>query len=163
MENKMVTVIYDRRKLSEKKGMGYVEVRVNLGHKVRKYITLCYTSPAKWKKEAASDEAKLLIKKCEDILTAMSVLGEESNIENFNKHFSGESMKPTVKKQIEEPKKATKPEEFVVMRMALSHNVPIENVARMLGHQDIKTTQIYAKVLRSTIERHATALQNSII
>ena len=47
--------------------------------------------------------------------------------------------------------------------MALSHDVPIENVARMLGHQDIKTTQIYAKVLRSTIERHATALQNSII
>ena len=47
--------------------------------------------------------------------------------------------------------------------MALAHDVPIENVARMLGHQDIKTTQIYAKVLRSTIERHATALQQSII
>ena len=47
--------------------------------------------------------------------------------------------------------------------MALAHDVPIENVARMLGHQDIKTTQIYAKVLRSTIERHATALQKSII
>ena len=40
MENKLVTVIYDRRKLSAKKGMGYLEVRVNLGHKVRKYITL---------------------------------------------------------------------------------------------------------------------------
>ena len=47
--------------------------------------------------------------------------------------------------------------------MALAHDVPIENVARMLGHQDIKTTQIYAKVLRTTIERHATALQRSII
>ncbi|WP_419558156.1 tyrosine-type recombinase/integrase [Prevotella sp.] len=46
--------------------------------------------------------------------------------------------------------------------MALAHDVPIENVARMLGHQDIKTTQIYAKVLRTTIERHATALQRSI-
>lgn len=47
--------------------------------------------------------------------------------------------------------------------LALSHDVPIENVARMLGHQDIKTTQIYAKVLHSTIERHAEALQKSII
>ncbi len=46
--------------------------------------------------------------------------------------------------------------------LALSHDVPIENVARMLGHQDIKTTQIYAKILRTSIERHATALQSSI-
>lgn len=47
--------------------------------------------------------------------------------------------------------------------LALSHDVPIENVARMLGHQDIKTTQIYAKVLRSSIERHSLALERSIL
>ena len=47
--------------------------------------------------------------------------------------------------------------------LALSHDVPIENVARMLGHQDIQTTQIYAKVLRSTIERHAEALQGALL
>lgn len=97
MENKLVTVIYDRRKLSAKKGMGYLEVRVNLGRKVRKYITLCYTSPEKWEKEAESEEAKLLIKKCEDILTAMSVLGEESNIENFNKQARNHQLKPARK------------------------------------------------------------------
>lgn len=101
MENKLVTVIYDRRKLSAKKGMGYLEVRVNLGHKVRKYITLCYTSPDEWEKEAASDEAKLIIKKCEDILIAMSVLGEESNIENFNKHYSGEEKKAKPTKAVD--------------------------------------------------------------
>lgn len=39
--------------------------------------------------------------------------------------------------------------------MALAHDIPIENVARMLGHTDIKTTQIYAKILKSTIERHS--------
>ena len=103
MENKLVTVIFDRRKLSAKKGMGYLEVRVNLGHKVRKYITLCYTSPENWEKEAASEEAKLLIKKCEDILTAMSVLGEESNIENFNRHYSSDEKKPTAPKAMENP------------------------------------------------------------
>ena len=47
--------------------------------------------------------------------------------------------------------------------LALAHDVPIENVARMLGHQDVKTTQIYAKVLHSTIERHSIALSKSIL
>ncbi len=111
MENKLVTVIYDRRKLSAKKGMGYLEVRVNLGHKVRKYITLCYTSPDNWEKEAASDEAKLLIKKCEDILIAMSVLGEESNIENFNRHYSGDDKKPAATKVFEKPVVEVLPDE----------------------------------------------------
>ncbi len=47
--------------------------------------------------------------------------------------------------------------------LALAHDIPIENVARMLGHEDIRTTQIYAKVLRTTIERHASNLQSAII
>lgn len=38
--------------------------------------------------------------------------------------------------------------------LVLSYDVPIENVARMMGHTNIKTTQIYAKILKSTIERH---------
>lgn len=32
--------------------------------------------------------------------------------------------------------------------LALAHDVPIENVARMLGHEDIRTTQIYASAPR---------------
>lgn len=47
--------------------------------------------------------------------------------------------------------------------LSLSHDVPIEKVARMLGHTDIKTTQIYAKILKSTIERHAVELSNAIL
>lgn len=37
--------------------------------------------------------------------------------------------------------------------VALTHNVPIEIVSKMLGHKDIKTTQIYAKVLKTTVEK----------
>lgn len=47
--------------------------------------------------------------------------------------------------------------------LSLSHDVPIEKVARMLGHTDIKTTQIYAKILKTTIERHAVELSNAIL
>lgn len=36
--------------------------------------------------------------------------------------------------------------------MCLQAGVPIESLARMLGHTDIKTTQIYAKVLDSSVE-----------
>lgn len=46
--------------------------------------------------------------------------------------------------------------------LALANDVPIENVARMLGHTDIKTTQIYCKILNTTIERHSNNLQRRI-
>lgn len=42
--------------------------------------------------------------------------------------------------------------------LSLSHDIPIEHVARMMGHKEIRTTQIYAKVLKSTIERHASQM-----
>ncbi len=46
--------------------------------------------------------------------------------------------------------------------LALSYDVPIENVGKMLGHTKIRTTQIYAKILKSTIERHTLALASKI-
>lgn len=46
--------------------------------------------------------------------------------------------------------------------LSLAHDVPIENVARMLGHTDIRTTQIYAKILKTSIERHAENLARGI-
>lgn len=36
--------------------------------------------------------------------------------------------------------------------MALNMGVSIENLAKMLGHTDIKTTQIYAKVLNKSVQ-----------
>ena len=61
-----------------------------------------------------------------------------------------------------------KPVTFHVARhsfatLSLSHDIPIEKVARMLGHKDVKTTQIYAKVLKSTIANHANDLSRAII
>ena len=36
--------------------------------------------------------------------------------------------------------------------LALSHGTPIEIVSKMLGHTNIKTTQIYAKILAKDVD-----------
>ena len=45
---------------------------------------------------------------------------------------------------------------------ALNNGVPIEVVAKMLGHTNIRTTQIYAKVLNSEVEKGFDLLENKI-
>lgn len=44
--------------------------------------------------------------------------------------------------------------------VVLANDVPIEALAKMLGHKDIKVTQIYAKVLDNTINRVSDKLFN---
>jgi len=46
--------------------------------------------------------------------------------------------------------------------LVLSHDVPIEKLAKMMGHTEIKTTQIYAKVMKESIERHTQSLIESM-
>ena len=45
---------------------------------------------------------------------------------------------------------------------ALNNGIPIEVVSKMLGHTDIKTTQIYAKILNSEVEKGFDLLENKI-
>ena len=46
--------------------------------------------------------------------------------------------------------------------LCLNHGSGIENVSKMLGHTNIKTTQRYAKVLRSSIIQHSSMLASMI-
>ena len=46
--------------------------------------------------------------------------------------------------------------------ITLSQGVPIETVSRMLGHSEIKTTQIYAKITNDKIDEDMKALDNRI-
>ncbi len=46
--------------------------------------------------------------------------------------------------------------------ICLSNGVPIESLAKMMGHTDIKTTQIYAKITHEKLSRDADLLANRI-
>lgn len=46
--------------------------------------------------------------------------------------------------------------------LLLTYDIPMEDVSRMLGHTDIKTTSIYAKILNKTIGRHGNTLSATI-
>ena len=98
MERQFVDVIYDRRKISAKKGLGYLEVRVYLGRNERRYFSMGQVAPEEQEELAHSDEVVRLVKKCEKIIAAMKVLDEDLTMEVFNSHFDGEERKPKVVK-----------------------------------------------------------------
>ena len=96
MKKELVEVVFDRRKNSEKRGYGFLEVQVYLGRATRKYIMIGKYSPDDWQAAAASPETQALVAKCKKIIAAMDVLDEERTYDNFMYHFNGEDKKPKV-------------------------------------------------------------------
>jgi integrase/recombinase XerD len=47
--------------------------------------------------------------------------------------------------------------------IALTNGVPMESVSKMLGHNNIKTTQIYARVIESKISSDMLKLRKKVI
>ena len=46
--------------------------------------------------------------------------------------------------------------------IALSNNMPIETLSKVLGHSSLRTTQIYAKILDSKISSDFDALDRAL-
>ena len=44
----------------------------------------------------------------------------------------------------------------------LNHNIKIETLAKMMGHTDIKTTQLYAKIVNKTVESAFDSLEQTL-
>ena len=47
--------------------------------------------------------------------------------------------------------------------LMLAHGCTMENLARMLGHKDIRTTQIYGKILKQTIENQIANIYKTLL
>ena len=101
MKKELVEVVFDRRKNSEKRGYGFLEVQVYLGRATRKYIMIGKYAPDEWQAVAASPETLALVAKCKKIIAAMDVLDEERTYDNFMYHFNGEDKKPKVEEKHE--------------------------------------------------------------
>ena len=109
MEKQFVDVIYDRRKVAAKRGVGNVELRVYLGRNERKYFSLGKAAPDKWQEVVEAEETQKLLKKCQKILAAMDVLEEDMTMDNFNIHFYGEDeMKKREEEKAKEPDNSKK-------------------------------------------------------
>ena len=46
--------------------------------------------------------------------------------------------------------------------ITLANDVPIEIVSRMLGHKRIETTQVYAKIMNTSIVKHMEGLKDKL-
>lgn len=99
MKKDIVTVIYDRKKTSARRGTGKVEVRIYLSRTERKYITLAEATPEEWKKNEREDKFADIRKRYEDILYAMEILGKEMSIDCFNACAGIEEAVPQEKKE----------------------------------------------------------------
>ena len=82
-----VKVVFDRKGTAKKTGVGKVELQVYLSWTQRKWITVGTSTVEDWETDAQSRQIQSKIKHYEQILNAMTLLGEEMTIENFNQHI----------------------------------------------------------------------------
>lgn len=89
MKKELVEVVFDRRKNSEKRGYGFLEVQVYLGRATRKYIMIGKYSPDDCKQRTSPETQALVSRDVRKIIAAMDVLDEERTYDNFMYHFNG--------------------------------------------------------------------------
>ena len=87
MRQVKIDVIFDRRKLYEKNGVGFLEVRIYFARRDVRYVTAGTSTPENWEKDAKSEKTLEVISQCQKIVSAMEVLGEPLTKESFNNHF----------------------------------------------------------------------------
>ncbi|QQL50117.1 site-specific integrase [Mucilaginibacter ginkgonis] len=90
-----------------------------------------------------TDNNKLLPVNCNQRYN--SYLKEVANICNINKHLTTHTARHTF-----------------ATTVTLENDVPIETVSKMLGHKDLRTTQIYAKITKLKISNNMADLESKL-
>lgn len=83
---KNIKVIFDRRKTFEKTGKGTIDICIYLKEGERKFESVAQSTPEKWEAVVQSKDIQAKLLHYEHIINAMTVLGEDMTIKNFNSH-----------------------------------------------------------------------------
>ena len=89
MANQKVSVVFDRKKVAEKRGQGIVEMQVYLSRRERKYIPIGKCSPDELEDYLSSRDVKNEIKRCNDIISAMLLFNDEMTVQQFDGYYLG--------------------------------------------------------------------------
>ncbi|MBQ9355902.1 MAG: tyrosine-type recombinase/integrase [Prevotella sp.] len=81
-----VQVLWDRKKVADKKGYGHIEIIIYFTKKERKHISFGKCTPMEWRRLENSKEIREQVKKYEGIVELMKSLHEEMTIANFEAH-----------------------------------------------------------------------------
>ena len=88
-----VSVVFDRKKMLKKRGVGTIEIRIYLARDQRKYYSMGTASPQEWKSIAQREDISAKIESFQKIVNAMEILGEDMTIANFEAHITSEEKK----------------------------------------------------------------------
>lgn len=95
MKKNVCTVVFDRKKTLQTKGVAKVEIQIRLTRLVRKYITVHQCSSLQeWEQYKQSAKLLLIMERYESIVTAMQTLGEDMTLENLNNHLGIKKEEP---------------------------------------------------------------------
>lgn len=97
-EKKSCTVVFDRRKDLNRRGVSNVEIHVRLAPGVRKYVKVKECTAVEWNYFSESNELKSIVANYEKIVSSMRFLGEEMTAENFLSHIEGKAKKENEEK-----------------------------------------------------------------
>lgn len=104
MKKEIVTVVYDRKKEVVTKGFGKVEIRIYLGHKSFKYVSIHSCDPFQWKEYQHSEEMRTQLAIYRHLVEMNEKNGEELTIENINAHIGLNTAKKREKREIQQKK-----------------------------------------------------------
>ena len=101
---RFVTVVYDRKKEVMKKGFGKVKIRIYLGNKRRKYVTIHSCNPFEWKEYKHSQELREQVAIYRVLIENMIKKGEDLTIENLDNHLGNKNVRTKEKQEVLERK-----------------------------------------------------------